>query len=241
MKGDQTKAEWKQYKHKGPTWGVNARFFEFGVMKKNSDDPKTNLMQEQLIAVKTAIKKGARRDEVFDISPAVAVKHENWVEREISRVMPLRRLDLKVYLFIGEGGTNKSRFAWDIGEGHGSFYSVPIQQNKSAWFDGYDGQKVVLFEDYSGQLPLSTFLRLLDIYPVQVPIKRSHIWFEPEHILITTNIHPKDWYRWDNREKQRRALRRRIHVVRDFDDTWIPDGLDYAIGTELQVEDFWYV
>lgn len=61
---------------------------------------------------------------------------------------------------------------------------------------------------------------MLDIYPVQVPTKFGHVWFRPEHIIITSSRHPRLWYDYlqpRNRLDEFAALRRRITKVLDFD------------------------
>ncbi|KKK43994.1 hypothetical protein LCGC14_3167690 [marine sediment metagenome] len=54
-------------------------------------------------------------------------------------------------------------------------------------------------------------------YPIMLPVKGSFVWWCPRQIAITTNIHPKDWYNYNGREEQYRALSRRIHQVLTFD------------------------
>jgi hypothetical protein len=62
-------------------------------------------------------------------------------------------------------------------------------------------------------MSLVTLLRLLDRYPVQVPIKGSHTWWLPDRIYITTNILPSLWYKWENRGEHYKALARRFTKV----------------------------
>ena len=59
-------------------------------------------------------------------------------------------------------------------------------------------------------MTLTVLLKLLDRYPSLVPTKGSHTWFYPTHIYVTTNIVPRDWYKWEKRLPQYKALQRRF-------------------------------
>jgi hypothetical protein len=75
------------------------------------------------------------------------------------------------------------------------------------WFERYTDQKTILFDDFRGEIPIQQLLRLLDIYPTQVPIKGRSEWLRVDHIYITSNFHPRELYPGD---KQLPALMRRI-------------------------------
>jgi hypothetical protein len=68
----------------------------------------------------------------------------------------------------------------------------------------------VLIDDFNGDEYAITFmLRLLDRYPMQVPVKGGFRQWSPSVILVTSNIHPRDWYA-DATQAHRDALLRRI-------------------------------
>ena len=56
-------------------------------------------------------------------------------------------------------------------------------------------------------------LQILDRYRIQLPVKGGFVWRACSTIIITTNIHPRNWYEYNGREGQYEALRRRIHEV----------------------------
>ena len=131
---------------------------------------------------------------------------------------PKRTTELEVVLYYGETGTGKTRTWHDKYVGSEEFYRVPV--GRDVWFDGYDMHKYVLLDDFSGaasHMSLATLLQILDRYPLQVPVKGSFVWWMPDKICITTNIRPIHWYKWEGRESQYQALKRRIHKVLDFD------------------------
>jgi len=115
-------------------------------------------------------------------------------------------------VYCGAAGTGKSRLAY---EQFPDLYELPI--GKDLWFDGYQGQETVLFDDFDGQYPLSQLLKLFDNYYIrQVPIKGGFVWFNPKRIIITSNYNPQDWYDYTNRTRQAMGLRRRIITLINF-------------------------
>lgn len=64
-----------------------------------------------------------------------------------------------------------------------------------SWADGYSGQDRVLIDDYRGECPLPTLLRVCDRYPMQLPCKGGFINWRPRVIYITSNWLPRDCYK----------------------------------------------
>lgn len=80
------------------------------------------------------------------------------------------------------------------------------------WFDGYDGQPIVILDDYRGEYPLQMFLKLCDRYSMQVPVKGGFVNWGPKKIYITSNLHPNDWYPDEDRFSIS-AMFRRLTVI----------------------------
>lgn len=119
-----------------------------------------------------------------------------------------------VVVLWGTTGTGKTRFVFQQRGDRELFV-----HGGDRWFDGYVGQPLALFDDFDGtQLEFRMFLRLLDRYPMQVPIKGGFANWAPKKIYITSNLHPKQWYQ-DTHDQSLPALMRRItiiHEIRDF-------------------------
>jgi len=143
---------------------------------------------------------------------------------ELRRVFPPPQRDTpaNVVLLIGPPGCGKTRFVRDSVMVEDLFIK-PV--DRGFWMDGYDGQPVVLLDDFAGAANLVTLvnlLQLIDRYQTQVPVKGSFVWWQPNEIYITTNIHPANWYKWEDRMEQWPALQRRITSVREW--TKNPNG-----------------
>ena len=128
-----------------------------------------------------------------------------------------------VTVLWGETGTGKTRYVHDK---ETDIWSPGDFQ----WFDGYRGQEVVLIDDYRGEYPIQFLLKLLDRYPMQVPVKGSFVKWSPRRLYITSNVNPEDWYRNVDGRTQA-ALKRRLEEV-----TYIEDPLFDDIVLERRVD-----
>ncbi len=141
----------------------------------------------------------------------------------------------KVYLFYGKTGTGKTLSVYKKWANHEGFYEMPIATTGS-WWDGFDRHDRVLMDDFAGaasHMRLDTLLKILDSYPRQVPVKGSFAWYLVKYVAITSNIHPRKWYDYSDREEQYNALKRRIHKVI----LWDADKNSFFIADE----DFWEI
>lgn len=113
--------------------------------------------------------------------------------------------DVKVIFIVGNSGTGKTRWAW---ENYPDLYSKP----EGHWWDGYTDQKTILLDDYYGDIPYSQFLKVLDRYPLNLPIKGGFVAAAYDTIIITSNKSFTQWYPEPNN-----AIKRRIHEIKNFD------------------------
>ena len=128
-----------------------------------------------------------------------------------------RSWQTKTEVVWGPPGTGKSRYAWESGGPEAFWLSKPNGQR--AFWDGYDGQKVVVIDEFYGWLPYGFLCRLLDRYPFRVETKGSSVPFLAERVIITSNVCPSRWYR-----QGLRALRRRLSG--ELGKVWKKETLD---------------
>lgn len=111
------------------------------------------------------------------------------------------RSPLVIWLF-GPPGTGKTLSVFER-------YDRVYQKPHSRWWDGYDGEDVVLLDDFIGWLPFHELLQLLDRYDYRGEIKGHFVRPNPSKIIITSNAFPSTVYKdpklpWE-------ALLRRVH------------------------------
>ena len=89
--------------------------------------------------------------------------------------------------------------------------AYPKIPNTKFW-DGYQGQRVVVIDEFRGDISISNLLRWFDRYPVLVEIKGSSTVLMAETIYVTSNLDPREWYR-DVDSMTIDALMRRLNII----------------------------
>lgn len=130
-----------------------------------------------------------------------------------------RNDEVIVEVIVGEPGTGKTKYVYDK---EPEIFVLPETNNNTIWYDGYKGQEAVLFDDFYGGIKYSSLLRLLDRYPLQVPVKGGFVQWKPKRVYITSNQQPEKWYKF----KDIKALKRRISKVSNFEERGNTDPLN---------------
>lgn len=185
-----------------------------------------------LTEFRDAVRGGARDQDLLDSHLAEMARYPR-LATAVRLAMPApRRRGVQVRLFWGAAGTGKTRLAY---EEYPDLYMVPLQQSRSLWFDGYQGQSVILLDEFSGQMALDSLLRLLDEHPCQVPVKGGYVALRNATFVITSNSHWSSWYDFSKRPEKRAALERRIQQEVKFDELQgghrLPERMVYRDGT----------
>lgn len=128
----------------------------------------------------------------------------------------------------GATGTGKTRAAVEfLHKQYGRFWMSGLNPQ---WFDGYEGQKGVILDDIRPEtMPFVNLLKLLDRYPLRVPIKGSTVEWIPELIIVTTPDRPNIIY--NQQHDDIRQLDRRITHLLCYTDT--PTPLQDILYTQL--------
>jgi len=209
MKGEQPHQEWEKEQWRGPRWGLAARFVEYGELAAQPQPGKRN----DLHALYQLAKDGASVNELMDADFEAYNKCYKVLERVVLSHAPVRTTPRKVILFYGRPGIGKTRWVFK-NFAQKDIWEQPVL-NTESWMDGYDGQKVALFDEFEGSVTLNVALKLFDPwYCRKVPVKGGFVWFNPDIIVITTNTHPSKWYDYTSNRKEKankeQALRDRF-------------------------------
>lgn len=91
-----------------------------------------------------------------------------------------------------------------------------VSDYERAPFDNYNGQKVIVFEEYRSNFPLSLFLQYLDIYPLSLPCRYMNKQALYTEVYIISNWTLEQQYpNCDNEDKLAlyRRLKYRIEIL----------------------------
>lgn len=176
-------------------------------------EPRGRGGRSDLLAVQKAIRDGASIGEIRDQYFGTWVRYHRAIERYYMEVQPRRQWSTEVIVFWGETGSGKSRAVHECAE---SERTDLYTHTGTDWFDGYNGQQFVLFDDFGGhEFKLTYLLKLLDRYPMLVPVKGGFVNWVPRKIYITSNKPVNEWY-VNATSEHRAALKRRITEEKHF-------------------------
>ena len=95
--------------------------------------------------------------------------------------------DLKVTILWGPTGTGKTRQVME----KDNVYKIDPPYK---WWDGYEGEEILLIDDYKrGAIDRGFLLNLLDGYRLRLETKGGHTWALWSQVYITTNYNPEIW------------------------------------------------
>lgn len=184
-------------------------------------------VSSHILDVCQSIQNGQIRNtqQLMEAAPDVYCRNRNGL-RDIlgaaikSRTKQFRSLTVEIY--YGEAGTGKTRRVY---EQEPDLYSLEQSANGSdVWFDGYEGEKTLLIDDFYGWIRFSFILKIMDGYRLKLPVKGSYTWAEWDKIIFTSNATPWNWYRWSELINWE-AFRRRVTKVTYFRADQLPQEI----------------
>lgn len=102
---------------------------------------------------------------------------------------------IQIITIVGATGIGKSYAAYKVGG------EEIITYQRNGWFGGANTEgDVLLFDEFTGNLPLSELLKLLDGYPNQLPVKGGFYPARYTKVFITSNVMPEHW--WTKKDEE---------------------------------------
>ncbi len=101
--------------------------------------------------------------------------------------------EVQVMVLFGDAGSGKSYYARHFDPGN-SWPLPDIEPKARLNIDGYNNQRTLIIEDFDGEMPFRSLLKVLDIYNVDFNTKGAYSCANWNWVIITTNKHPTEWY-----------------------------------------------
>lgn len=148
--------------------------------------------------------------------------------------------NLNVSYFYGETGSGKTRSVMEK-FGYSNVYRITNYKNP---FDQYQGQDVIVFEEFQSSIPINQMLIYLDGYPVALPCRYADKIACYTKVYILSNIDIREQYtdiQHHNHETWKAFLRRintiKVFTQNDIKEYTVKDYFDafrYLTEKELQ-------
>lgn len=171
------------------------------------------------------IKNGEKLEVVATDMPGTYLQYSRGAKDLANMVMKPRFLQEApiIEVHFGRAGSGKTKYMWDqvmeLSNGSMSTDFYYLKEGSHKWFDGYKGQACILMDDFGEDgaepgLRLDALLRLWDRYPFQGEIKGGMVEIQASRFIITSNFHPRDWYKRLTLDRKRALARRITKLVR---------------------------
>nr|WDW25907.1 MAG: replication-associated protein [Canine stool-associated circular virus] len=133
----------------------------------------------------------------------------------------------------GPAGCGKSTWARKFGESKGGFYEKA--QNK--WWDGYDGEKVVILDDLDTHA-LNHYLKIwADKFACKGEVKGSTIWLHHDFFVVTSNYSIPDIVRMGQGRDQDYDMELEKALMRRFKRMELHEGQEFFEFIEEEEEE----
>jgi len=184
----------------------HASFVEFGVVQPPLHPGNRVDISEAFSYIKL---QRPTEQQFIDLYPDVYAKYFSATRRLLS-LHPPRREDImpQVDIYLGPTATGKS---WAARLNLPDAYYKP----DSEWWDGYNQSTTVIYNEFSGRVPLQSLLQVFDRYDHLVPYKGGYTPCLASRFIITSNT--INWYPKEQPVAVD-ALWRRISSVRIYND-----------------------
>lgn len=209
-KGEQSHENYDLEGDASPEYGLNAQVVEWGEMTQQGQ-------RNDLSPACDMIKGGATMKQVAREHPEHFVRfHKGLLALKCILLEPRDEVP-EVRVYYGTTGTKKSLSArqW-LGFAKSEDPPYVWHPQCEKWFDGYEGQKKVIFEEFRGQIPFGFLLSLIDRHDCKIQYKGGVMEFVATQICFTSPVHPDHWYKQDDLRGDEKLdqLHRRITDIR---------------------------
>lgn len=154
------------------------------------------------------MKSGKSLIELDEIHRPTIARHLKYYDR-LNKILnkPKDFLKPEVYFFWGDTGTGKTRAAIEM-LGDKNYYT---KNGCGKWWEGYDGEKYLLIDEFKDNLDRDQMLGLLGGWGTRLEYKGGSCYCQPELVIFTSNHDPNKLYKGDP------GWLRRLTHIKKFD------------------------
>lgn len=165
--------------------------FEFGSWpyKESEGGKKMSEIREEAYQECDQLKLGYKRPQNIQASILMCPGFIPAMKELCADILGPYRPDLRVITMIGPPGVGKSYAIQQFFPDHGRC----IYANNGVWFQN-PCEKVMIFEEFHGQIPLGRMLEFLDVYPLALEVKGGMRPAMYTLAVLTSNTSPRFWY-----------------------------------------------
>lgn len=192
----------------------DGNFFESGVIHDKTKQGERNDIKRAVATLKSS---GVKR--CSEEHPAVWVKYSRGLrDIAILQCPKYTHPHCRGLWIYGKPGTGKSHAVREA-------YPDLFDKDQNKWWDGYDGEKVVLLDDLDTSTLGHHLKRWADRYPVKGETKGGTVHLSHVLFVVTSNYHPIDLFKNPLTEEQPmlEAIVRRFKIVLKADKEEIID------------------
>lgn len=194
--------------------GVRVQSDTFKIPKK---DKGVKSLSAETIREKS-IEEGVSYRELL-LTERLAPQHVNFARELEQQVLAERwgntTRDLCVEYIYGAPGCGKTSGFYEE-HGYKDVYSVSTYSHP---WDAYNGESIILMDEFSGQMEFEFLLKLLDRYPLRLPARYADRWAAFNRVVMLSNLPMELCYphHVEHSGDQWEALCRRIDTYRRMD------------------------
>lgn len=159
--------------------------------------------RNDLKVVKRKLDEGCSMEEIWENHFESCLRYMKGLKEYRRMVMGKRSSQTKVIVVWGPPGSGKTtlvaRWAYEKSEsldGRDAYVLTKAMKSPGGgmWWDGYDGEEVVIIEEFEGWISRNDFKNLIDKGPYLVPNKGGSVQFRARYVYITSNRPPNLWW-----------------------------------------------
>ncbi len=170
--------------------------------------------RSDLSEIKRKLDSGCSIRTIADAHFGDYIRYHQGLEKYRRLLQEPRKKAPTVIIIWGPPGTGKSYAAREMSP---NAFWVPQQHGDNLWFDGYTGQRTVIWDEFAGSCQWNLLLRLCDEYPLKVQVKHGFEEMVADKVIFTSNTQWEEWYNFEENPKFiKRAFERRITEIKHF-------------------------